>query len=157
VPKWIRAASTKIDDAGCKDLGLVHWDKRLLSVGFPADTWLRESNIQRSDFPGERMLYRRHHAPYGQSIFPCPHPKPSLARLVVEKEEEEPLDLVRWRVIIMRWRTSEIKVLSVLPLSSLDSNKDAHSVCVASRCQGRLYWTGRTPCSWLKRVPLQNG
>jgi hypothetical protein len=95
VPKWIRAASTKIDDAGCKDLE-PRWDKRLLSVDFPADTWLLESHIQRSDLPGESMLYRWR-APYGQSIFSCPHPNPSLARLVVKKEEEEPSDQVRWR------------------------------------------------------------
>ena len=41
----------------------------------------------------------------------------------------------------MRWRNLEISVLSILALSSLDSNKDAHFVCVASRCQGRpLGW-----------------
>lgn len=42
----------------------------------------------------------------------------------------------------MRWRTLKISVLSVLVLSPLDSNKDAHSVCVASCCQGRpLGWS----------------
>ena len=61
----------------------------------------------------------------------------ALAWLAVEAEEEEPLDPFRRRVIIMRRRNLEISVLSVLALSSLDSNKDAHFVCVASRCQGR--------------------
>jgi hypothetical protein len=89
VPKWIRATSTKIDNAGCKDLE-PRWDERLMSVDFPADTtWLHESFIQRSDLPGERMLLYRWCALYRQSIFSCLCPKPS-ARLAVEAEEEEP-------------------------------------------------------------------